>query len=84
MRKIIPQKFYYVIAPGALTGFSCRAPENNSKIIFPACNHFECNDFEKDGMAPKLPNLPCFEAFGVVFCPDVCLYFALRVGGRGQ
>ena len=32
--KIIPQKFYYVIAPGALTGFSCRAPENNSKIIF--------------------------------------------------
>ena len=34
MRKIIPQKFYYVIAPGALTGFSCRAPENNSKIIF--------------------------------------------------
>ena len=32
IRKIIPQKFYYVIAPGALTGFSCRAPENNSKI----------------------------------------------------
>ena len=27
--------------PGALTGFSCRAPENNSKIFFPACNHFE-------------------------------------------
>ena len=23
-----------VIAPGALTGFSCRAPENNSKVIF--------------------------------------------------
>ena len=41
MRKIIPQKSYYVIAPGALTGFSCRAPENNSKIIFPACNHFD-------------------------------------------
>ena len=40
MRKIIPQKFYYIIAPGAITGFSCRAPENNSKIIFPACNHF--------------------------------------------
>ena len=41
MRKIIPQKFYYVVAPGALTGFSCRAPENNSKIFFPACNHFD-------------------------------------------
>ena len=32
--KKIPQKFYCVIAPGVLTGFSCRAPENNSKIIF--------------------------------------------------
>ena len=41
MRKIIPQKFYYAIAPGALTGFSRRAPENNSKIIFSACNHFD-------------------------------------------
>ena len=41
MRKIIPQKCHYVIAPGALTGFSRRAPENDSKIIFPACNHFD-------------------------------------------
>ena len=31
MRKRIPQKFYYVIAPGALTGFSCRAPEKIRK-----------------------------------------------------
>ena len=41
MRKIIPQKFYYVIAPRVLTGFSCRTPENNSKIIFPACVRFD-------------------------------------------
>ena len=33
-QKRIPQKFCYVIAPGAITGFSCRAPENNSKIFF--------------------------------------------------
>ena len=26
MRQIISQKFYCIIAPGALTGFSCRAP----------------------------------------------------------
>ena len=40
-QKIIPQKFCYVIATGVITGFSCRAPENNSKIIFSACNHFD-------------------------------------------
>ena len=34
-------------------------------------------------MAPKLPNLPCFEAFGVVFCPHVCSYFCLVCGGGG-
>ena len=28
-------------------------------------------------MAPKLPNLPCFEAFGVIFCPDFCSCFCL-------
>ena len=49
MRKIIPQKLYYVIAPGALTGFSCRAPENNSKINFPACNHFD-----SEGTRPRV------------------------------
>ena len=43
-QKIIPQKKFYVVAPGALAGFSCRAPENNSKIIFPACNHFDSED----------------------------------------
>ena len=32
-------------------------------------------------MAPKLPNLPCFQAFGVIFCPDVCSYFCLVCGG---
>ena len=31
-------------------------------------------------MAPKLPNLPCFKAFGVMFCPDVCSYFCLACG----
>ena len=34
-------------------------------------------------MAPKVPNLPCFEAFGVEFCPDVCSYFCLVCGGAG-
>ena len=66
MRKIIPQKFYYVIAPGALTGFSCRAPENNSKIIFPACNHFDSEGTEKrsakyvemDGINQQLGDAP--------------------------
>ena len=28
-------------------------------------------------MAPKLSSLSCFEAFGVVFCPDFCSYFCL-------
>ena len=35
-------------------------------------------------MAPKLPNLPRFEAFGVIFCPDVCSYVCLVCGGRGS
>ena len=36
-------------------------------------------------MAPKLPNLPRFEAFGVIFCPDFCVHIlALYVGGGGQ
>ena len=34
-------------------------------------------------MAPKLPNLPCFEAFRVIFCPGVCSYFCLVCGVRG-
>ena len=29
-------------------------------------------------MAAKLSSLPCFEAFGVMFCPDVCSYFCRR------
>ena len=41
IRKIIPQKFYYVIAPGALTGFCCRALKIIRRSIFPACNHFD-------------------------------------------
>ena len=28
-------------------------------------------------VAAKLSNLPCFKAFGVIFCPDFCSYFAL-------
>ena len=36
-------------------------------------------------MAPNCRNLPCFEAFGVIFCPDVCSYFCLVCGGgRGH
>ena len=35
-------------------------------------------------MAPKLPNSPCFEAFGVLFCRHVCSYFCLVCGGRGS
>ena len=34
-------------------------------------------------MAPKLLNLSCFEAFGVIFCPDVCSDFCLVFGGPG-
>ena len=30
-------------------------------------------------MAPELSSWPCFEAFGVIFCSDVCSYFALYV-----
>ena len=37
-----------------------------------------------NNMAPKLPKLPCFEAFGVLFCPDVCSYFCLVCGRRGS
>ena len=33
---------------------------------------------------PKLPNLPCFEASGVISCPDVCSDFCLVCGGRGS
>ena len=32
-------------------------------------------------MASKLPNLPCFEAFGVIIGPHVCSYFCLVCGG---
>ena len=35
-------------------------------------------------MAPKLPNLLCFQAFGIIFCPDACSYFCLVCGGRGS
>ena len=31
-------------------------------------------------MAPKVSGLLCFEAFGVICCPDCCSYFALYVG----
>ena len=34
-------------------------------------------------MAPKQPNLPCFEALGVILCPDLCLYFCFVCGGPG-
>ena len=35
-------------------------------------------------MTPKLPDFPCFQAFGVIFCPDVSSYFCLVCGGRGS
>ena len=34
-------------------------------------------------MAAKLSNFPCFEAFGVIFCPDFVYILALYVGGGG-
>ena len=45
--------------------------------------HIQGKNMNKN-MAPKLPNLPCFEAFGVIFCTDVCSYFCLVCGGRGS
>ena len=45
--------------------------------------HIQGKNMNKD-MTPKLPNLPCFEAFGVIFWPDVCSYFCLVCGGRGS
>ena len=36
-------------------------------------------------MAPRLPNLPCFEAFGVIFCVQIFVHiFALYAGGGGH
>ena len=35
-------------------------------------------------MAAKLSSLPCFEAFGAIFCPDFVHIFALYVGGGGH
>ena len=34
-------------------------------------------------MAPELSSLPCFDAFWVVFCPDICSYFCFACGGAG-
>ena len=31
--------------------------------------------------SPELSSLPCFEAFGVIFCTDFCSYFCLVCGG---
>ena len=45
--------------------------------------HIQGKNMNKN-MAPKLPNLPCFEAFGVIFCTDVCSYFCLVCGGWGS
>ena len=76
MRKIIPQEFYYVIAPGALTGFSCRAPKNNSKIIFPACNHFDWEGivvFWKKGVALWSTCLRRLMPYDLRFC-DRCAF----------
>ena len=33
-------------------------------------------------LAAKLSSLPCFEAFLVIFCQDICSYFCLVCGGR--
>ena len=48
-----------------------------------ADNHGAWINMNKN-MAPKLPNLPYFEAFGVIFCPDVGSYFCLVCGGGGH
>ena len=39
---------------------------------------------KKKNMAAKLSSLPCFEAFGAIFCPDSCSYLCLVCGGRGS
>ena len=45
--------------------------------------HIQGKNMNKN-MAPKLPHLPCFEAFGVIFCPDFSSYACLVCGGRGS
>ena len=40
--------------------------------------HIQVKNMNKH-MAHKLPNLPCFEAFGAIFCPNVCSYFCFRI-----
>ena len=48
------------------------------------CNpnpHIQGKNMNKK-MAPKLPNSPCFEAFGITFCPDLCSYFCLVCRGH--
>ena len=35
-------------------------------------------------MATKLSSLPCFEAFGVMFCQDFCSDICFACGGRGS
>ena len=48
-------------------------------LLQPQPPHTRQKDEQKYG--PKLQNLPCFKAFGIIFCPDVCSYFCLVFGG---
>ena len=54
------------------------APHPNQKcgFLLQPQPHIQAKNMNKN-TAPKLPNLPCFEAFGVIACPDVCSYFCL-------
>ena len=65
---------------GEKKGRACFA-KNWGFFLKPQPPHTRQNMNKK--MAPKLPNLPCFEAFGVIFCPDCCSSFCLVCGGWG-
>ena len=46
--------------------------------------HIQGKNMNKN-LAPKLPNLPCFEAFGAIFFVQMFVHtFALYVGGGGH
>ena len=61
---------------------------SSSATCFVACsgdsfgnpNAYMHSKYMNKSMAPKLPHLPCFEAFGVMFCLDL---FALYLWGAG-
>ena len=45
--------------------------------------HIQGNNMNKN-ITPRLSSLPCFEAFGVIFCPESCSHFCLVCRGQGS